>query len=91
MATGRAVITTDAPGCRETVFDPSISDVGHVREGRNGFLVPVKTVGALVSAMRRFIDDRSLALRMGAEGRRLVEKYYDVDKVNQQILEFMGL
>lgn len=91
MATGRPVITTDAPGCRETLFDPGMPDADQVRTGRNGFLVPVKSVEALATAMRRFIDDPSLAERMGAEGRRLAEEYYDVHKVNQQILEFMGL
>ncbi len=44
MAMGRAVITTDAPGCRETVLD-----------GDNGFLVPVKDTDALAQAMLRFI------------------------------------
>jgi glycosyltransferase involved in cell wall biosynthesis len=91
MATGRPVITTDAPGCRETIFDAGAPDADGVRQGRNGFLVPVKSVDALVAAMRRFIAEPDLARRMGEEGRRLAEKYYDVHKVNEQILEFMGL
>lgn len=91
MATGRAVITTDAPGCRETIFGAAPQDATHLREGINGFLVPLKDVGALIAAMRRFLDDPLLASRMGAEGRRLAEAHYDVHKVNRQILEFMGL
>jgi glycosyltransferase involved in cell wall biosynthesis len=80
MAMGRPVITTDAPGCRETVVD-----------GENGFLVSVRSVDALVEAMERFILDPSLAPSMGARSRQLAEEKYDVHKVNAVILEAMGL
>jgi glycosyltransferase involved in cell wall biosynthesis len=80
MAMGRAVITTDAPGCRETVVD-----------GDNGFLVPVKSVDALAEAMARFITDPTLAARMGQRGRQLAEEKYDVHKVNAVMLKEMGL
>jgi glycosyltransferase involved in cell wall biosynthesis len=80
MAMGRPIITTDAPGCRETVVD-----------GDNGFLVPVKSVDALVGAMLRFIDDPGLAPRMGARSRRVAEDKYDVHKVNEVMLREMGI
>lgn len=80
MSMGRPVITTDAPGCRETVVD---------RE--NGFLVPVKSVNALAAAMERFVTDPGLALRMGARGRQIAEKKYDVHKVNAEMLSAMGI
>lgn len=80
MAMGRAVITTDAPGCRETVVD-----------GDNGFLVPVKSVDALVEAMTRFITDPTLATRMGLRGRQIADDKYDVHKVNAVMLKEMGL
>jgi len=80
MAMGRAVITTDAPGCRETVV-----------EGENGFLVPPKSVDALVDAMRKFITDPSLAQRMGARSRQIAEDKYDVRKVNAVMLREMGI
>jgi glycosyltransferase involved in cell wall biosynthesis len=80
MAMGRAVITTDAPGCRETVVD-----------GDNGFLVPVHSVDALAEAMARFITDPTLAARMGQRGRQLAEEKYDVHKVNAVMLKEMGL
>lgn len=80
LAMGRAVITTDAPGCRETVVD-----------GDNGFLVPVKSVDALVAAMVRFIEEPGLATRFGLRGRQLAEEKYDVRKVNAVILSEMGL
>jgi glycosyltransferase involved in cell wall biosynthesis len=80
MAMGRAVITTDAPGCRETVVN-----------GDNGFLVPVKSVSGLVAAMQHFIDDPALAGRMGGRSRAIAESKYDVHKVNQSMLEQMGV
>jgi glycosyltransferase involved in cell wall biosynthesis len=80
MAMGRAVITTDAPGCRETVV-----------EGKNGLLVPVKSVNALYLAMIRFINDPCLASCMGHHSRQMVEEKYDVHKVNAAMLKEMGL
>lgn len=80
MAMGRAVITTDAPGCRETVVD-----------GDNGFLVPVKSVDELVEAMQRFIDKPELVAQMGERSRQVAENKYDVDKVNQVMLSAMGI
>jgi glycosyltransferase involved in cell wall biosynthesis len=80
MAMGRPIITTDAPGCRETVID-----------GENGFLIPVKNVDALVGAMRKFIDDPGLIARMGARSRQIAEEKYDVHKVNAVMLKAMGI
>lgn len=80
MAMGRAVITTDAPGCRETVVD-----------GDNGFLVPVKSVDELVDAMQRFIDNPELVTQMGERSRQVAEDKYDVHKVNQVMLGAMGI
>lgn len=80
MAMGRPVITTDAPGCRETVVD-----------GDNGCLVPVRSVDALVEAMKRFIENPQLAARMGARSRRIAEDKYDVHKVNAMMLREMGI
>lgn len=80
MAMGRAVITTDAPGCRETVVD-----------GDNGFLVPIKDADALAQAMLRFIEQPELIAQMGQRSRSIAEEKYDVHKVNAQMLEGMGL
>lgn len=80
MATGRAIITTDVPGCRETVD-----------HDKNGVLVPVKDVEALVEAMRLFIEKPLLINTMGKASRQMTEQKYDVHKVNTMILETMGL
>lgn len=80
MAMGRPVITTDAPGCRETVVNED-----------NGFLVPIKDAAALASAMLRFIEQPELIEKMGQRARMMVEDKYDVHKVNGQMLAGMGL
>jgi glycosyltransferase involved in cell wall biosynthesis len=91
MATGRAIITTDAPGCRDTVFDAGPVGPDGVRIGSNGMLVPVKSVDALVAAIERFVEAPDLAGVMGLRSRSLAEEHYDARKVNKQMLEFMGL
>lgn len=80
MAMGRPVITTDAPGCRETVVDND-----------NGFLVPVKSVEALVVAMKKLIDNPELIKKMGQRSREIAEEKYDVHKVNDSMLKAMGI
>lgn len=80
MAMGRAIVTTDVPGCRETV-----------RPGENGFLVPARDADSLHEAMLRFVDDPDLAPAMGSASRRIAEEKYDVDKVNAQLLGYIGL
>ncbi|MDZ4383229.1 MAG: glycosyltransferase family 4 protein, partial [Thermodesulfovibrionia bacterium] len=80
MAMGRPIITSDAPGCRETVED-----------GVNGFLVPVRDVDSLAEAMERFIREPELLAKLGAESRRIAEEKYDVHKVNKAINRAMGL
>lgn len=80
MSMGRPIITTDAPGCRETVV-PSV----------NGMLVPVKDSEALAGAMIQFLEQPSLVARMGTESRKLAEQKYDVHNVNAAMIEAMKL
>jgi glycosyltransferase involved in cell wall biosynthesis len=80
MAIGRPIITTDAPGCRETVI-----------EGENGFLVPPRTVGPLAEAMEHFIRNPELVARMGTRSREIATSKFDVDKINAQMLREMEL
>jgi len=95
MAMGRAVIVTNAPGCRETVrLSPGkILDKNstEVIIGENGFLVPVKNVKKLCQAMERCLTDSSLRAAMGAASRRYAEERFDVHKVNEVLLAEMGL
>ena len=80
MAMGRPIITTDAPGCRETVVS-----------GDNGFLVPVKDAQKLAAAMERFVVDPALVPSMGLRSRALTESKFDVRRVNEVMLEAMQI
>ncbi|WP_404475093.1 glycosyltransferase family 4 protein [Vreelandella venusta] len=80
MAMGRAVITTDAPGCRETVID-----------GDNGYLIPIRNVEALVEAMQKFIDSPAQLQEMGQRSYEIAKNRYDVHKVNMVMLKVMGV
>ena len=80
MATGRPVITTDTPGCRETVVD-----------WVNGYLVPVKSAGALATRMKIFLRQPDLIEVMGRNSLGLAHEKYDVRQVNRVILEALGL
>lgn len=75
---GRPVITTDAPGCRETVV-----------EGVNGFLVPVRDPEALAQKMRVFIENPELIATMGVASRRIAEERFDVHKVNARLTKLV--
>lgn len=80
MSVGRAIITTDTPGCKETV-----------RDNYNGYLVPIKNVAALMDAMLKFVKKPTLITQMGYASRAFVEEKYDVRQVNQKILSVLGL
>lgn len=80
MALGRPVITTDVPGCRETVED-----------GVNGFLVPPWAPEALAEKMIYFIENKSEIERMGWESYRIAQDKFDVNKVNDNLLKLLGL
>jgi glycosyltransferase involved in cell wall biosynthesis len=80
MATGRAVITTDMPGCRDPIED-----------GKSGIIVPPKDVDALADAMRSFLVNPQQAREMGNRARAIAEQVYDVAKVNSLLIGHMGL
>ncbi|WP_020558614.1 glycosyltransferase family 4 protein [Thiofilum flexile] len=80
MATGRPILTTDVPGCRETVTN-----------GDNGYLVPKANAQALAERMIWFIENHDRWEHMGKRSRELAEEKYDVHKVNAKLLEIMGL
>lgn len=80
LATGRPVITTDTPGCRETVVP-----------GENGLLVPPRNVPVLARAMEQLAGDPERVRSMGAHSRQLAQQHFRVERVNEQLLTEMGL
>ena len=80
MSMARPIITTDVPGCRQTV-----------EEGFNGFLIPHKNASALASSMKNFInlssDER---LQMGKNGRQLAQKRYNSEKISSELYEIIS-
>ena len=80
MAIGRAVITTDVPGCRETVVD-----------GVNGFLVKKWNPQALAEKMIYFIEHPEEIKKMGYESYKIAQDKFDADKVNKRLIDMLGL
>jgi glycosyltransferase involved in cell wall biosynthesis len=80
MAMGRPIITSDAPGCRETVTD-----------GKNGYLVEVKNIQELVAKMELFISNPHLSQKLGEKSLKFAREKYDVRIVNRAIMRTMGL
>ena len=79
MAMGRPIVTTDVPGCRETVV-----------HGLNGLLVPARDPMALAEAMLQMIDRPEIRREMGDQSLQLCRSKYDVDRVNAQLLEHLA-
>ena len=80
MAMGRAIITTDAPGCRETVID-----------GETGFLVPVKDSKAVAEKMIEFIEKPELVETMGRASLQYCKDKFEVNKVNKDMLKYLKI
>ncbi len=80
LAMGKPIITTDTPGCRETVSDTV-----------NGLLIPPRDVRALTAAMRTLARQPDLRLRMGRASRDMAVERFDVKRVNSTILRAIGI
>ncbi len=74
-ATGRAIVTTDMPGCRETVEDEI-----------TGFLVQPKDAWALAAAIEKLLNDPARRQAMGLAARRRIEDHFTVEQVNAATL-----
>lgn len=79
MAMGRPIITTDAPGCRETVVT-----------GVNGILVPPRDAVALERAMEELVLQPVRTTSMGQASLAMAQARYDVHKVNAAIMAAVG-
>ncbi|WEK21292.1 MAG: glycosyltransferase family 4 protein [Candidatus Pedobacter colombiensis] len=83
MAMGRAIITSNSVGCRETI-DASPS-------GINGFLVPIKNIPILASRMEYYINHTKDIILYGINGRNFAKKKFDVNLVNSEMLKIMNV
>ena len=80
LATGRAIITTDTRGCRETVVPE-----------KTGLIVPLRDPEALAAAMIRLARDPASRTSMGRAGRNLAEERFDGDRVARTIIDALSL
>ncbi len=80
MSAGRPIITTDTPGCRETV-----------ENGVNGFLIQPRSVEDLVDKMKWIIEHKEDTAIMGRNSRILCEKKFDVSIINKKMMEVLKL
>ncbi len=80
MSMGRPILTTDASGCKETV-----------NENINGFLVPIGSSKELAKRMIWFINNRDKIKTMGEQSRKIVEKRFDLRKVNLEMLNILKI
>ena len=80
MSMGRPILTTNASGCKETV-----------EEGINGFMVPVGSTNRLADKMIWFVNNKDKIQIMGKQSRKIVEKKFDVRKVNEDMLRIMNI
>lgn len=72
-ACGRAVVTTNHPGCRDAI-----------ESGVTGVLVPVKNASALADAIQTLVEAPERRLSMGKAGRKLAEEAFSIDRVVNQ-------
>lgn len=75
-AAGRAIVTTDVPGCRDAIIN-----------NKTGLLVPKKDSSKLAEAIKFLINHPKKRILMGKAGRRLAEKEYKIEKVIQNHLD----
>ena len=73
----KPIITTDTVGCKNVVKD-----------GYNGFLVPVKDINTLAIKIEKLILNEKLRKRFGNNGRKIAEEYFDVEKIVKQYMNY---
>ena len=76
-AMSKPIVATDTVGCRDVVKD-----------GYNGFLVPVKDSKALIKKIETLINDQELREQFGTNGRKIAENEFDVHSVVAQYMDY---
>lgn len=80
LAMGRPILTTNTVGCKETV-----------KEGINGFFVPIKDAKVLAEKMMYMVENRNELEKMSEESYQYCKERFDVNIINQRMLEIMGI
>ena len=75
-ASGRPIVATDVPGCREIVH-----------HGKNGFLVPLRDPRALAQALETLLNDKALRERMGTQSREMIEANFHQDLIIRETMK----
>ncbi len=75
-ACGRAIITTDVPGCRDAII-PGVS----------GLIVPLYDIDELANSIKKLLDDPYMCSKMGKAGRKFAERYFDLKKIVNDHIE----
>jgi glycosyltransferase involved in cell wall biosynthesis len=92
MAIGRAVITTDCPGCRETIeITAPTQENSSFQIGANGLIVRPRSSRALADAMCFVVQNHSRIAQMGMRGRALAASQFDADVISREMVTAMGL
>src|SRR5690606_16534222 len=79
LSIGMPIITTNTPGCKETVT-----------KGSNGILVEPHNLDSLIAAIRYYLENPNKIAPMGKESRKLAEGRFNVDIINQKILNIIN-
>ena len=79
-AVGRAIITTDSVGCRDSIED-----------GYNGFIVKLHDIDSAVEKVEYFIEHPEEGECMGRNSRKFAEEHFDQKRINSTILEMIGI
>ena len=79
LSSGMPIITTDQPGCRETVS-----------ENKNGFLIPPQQQQPLTDALTYFLESPETIAQMGLESRKLAENKFDVNIINRDLMKIIS-
>tara|TARA_X000000950_G_scaffold288180_1_gene403744 strand:- start:1013 stop:2122 length:1110 start_codon:yes stop_codon:yes gene_type:complete len=79
-ACGRAIVTTNVPGCRDAIID-----------GETGILVEPKNSDELASAIEHLLKNKKKRLEMGIKSRKLAEKNYDINNVVEQHMKIYNI
>lgn len=79
LSVGMPIITTDSPGCRETII-----------KDENGILIEPQNLESLVEAMRYFLENPAEIEKMGVKSRQYAEKKFDVHIINKKLISLVS-